>query len=135
MVSKLVELENTEELKDKEKKLGDAEELKNERKKSEILKKLIIGRRAFIKNIEDIAGDDLGAAVALGVECNLTKDKDGNILINDKPSEANRQKIQKGWNEKSDQEKWKASVKIRLMEKLSKNELIKKALTVPEPEE
>jgi len=131
MIEKIGEFESTDKL---DKTQLDAANLRNRRKKFEIIQKLDIGRQAFINNIMETFGDDLVVVGFVNDKYKLSKDKDGNILLDGHSLEEEKKCIQEG-TVKDEQEKLIQDAKIRIIDKLANNELIKKALTVLEQEQ
>ncbi|MBO6127100.1 MAG: hypothetical protein J6P21_03835 [Clostridia bacterium] len=91
MIEKIGEFESTDKL---DKTQLDAANLRNRRKKFEIIQKLDIGRQAFINNIMETFGDDLVVVGFVNDKYKLSKDKDGNILLDGHSLEEEKKYIQ-----------------------------------------
>lgn len=82
-----------------------------------------------MKNIRDTLGDDLPTVIGNNINGILVKGKNGKILIEDLTLENFKKKSEKELDDADDEEKFAINTKIRTIEKLANNELIKDVLT------
>ena len=121
MVQAAVKFEDVGKLKGKE---ADDARLRNEKKHDEAFKKSNIGYNAFTRNIMDTLGDDLGFAVDNIGALTFTKDKNGNILMDEKTLEQLKEEAKKNSYCNDEQN----NARMRVIEKLANNELVKDVL-------